>query len=72
MSTESTDFLITALELVINSALTLPERNDLIKVPDGSNTLVYQVLPHGPDDRVYTRTGDLLRIHCRFKETETN
>lgn len=70
---ESRDFLVRAEDLVLEGALTLPERGDEVREKDeGGKVFVYEVMapgkePHFRYSDPYRRT---LRIHTKHVGTE--
>ena len=71
---KSRDFIVTCTDLVIDGALTVPIRGDLITETDDDGAAhVYTVLSDNGDG-VYQFSDDYrnaLRIHTKFERTET-
>lgn len=69
--TESRDFLILAVELVLAGATVLPERGDRIEETVGTTTYVYEVMAPGnaPPWRYSDPYRKTLRIHTKLVET---
>ena len=71
--TESRDFLVPAVSLVLNDTQTLPKRGDRIRETIGTVTFTYEVMAPGKEppwrySDAYRRT---LRIHTKLIGTET-
>ena len=69
---ESRDYLVPAVDLVLDGETTLPARGDRIKETDGGKVFVYEVMAPGSEPHFifsdpYRRT---LRIHTKFIGTE--
>ena len=69
-----TDFLIATADLILVGGQTLPEPGDRIKVAEGDETVVYEVMalagqPHYRFSDPYRRT---LRIHTKLVDTEVS
>jgi hypothetical protein len=65
---ESRDYLVSAADLVLAGAVTLPLKGDRIKETDGGKMFVYEVMapgnePHFQFSDPYRKT---LRIHTKF------
>src|SRR5690606_10953339 len=64
---ESRDFLVLAADLVLDGAVTLPQRGDVIEEPAGTLTLLYEVT--APSNEPCWRYSDpyrqSLRIHTK-------
>jgi len=70
---ESTDFLITAADLVIAGIETLPEAGDRIRVEAGGKVRVYEVMAPGGDMSHYTAADPYRtawRVHTKHVDTE--
>ena len=64
-----TDWLIKAADLVIDSAVVLPQTGDQIDIVRGSTLLTYEVRSPGgaePEYRDSDRGGEYLRVHSRL------
>lgn len=70
--TQSRDFLIRAIDLVIDNAVTLPKAGDRIRETVGATTFVYEVMAPGsePPWRYSDPYRKTLRIHTKHVETE--
>lgn len=70
--TESRDFLISAVDLVLAGLETLPQRGDRIRETQGATTFVYEVM--APGQQPHWRYSDpgrrTLRIHTKHVDTE--
>lgn len=71
--TESRDFLVPAVSLVLDGTQTLPERGDRIRETIGTVTFTYEVMAPGKEppwrySDAYRRT---LRIHTKLTGTES-
>jgi hypothetical protein len=69
---ESRDYLVPAVDLVLDGETTLPARGDRIKETDGGKVFVYEVMAPGSEPHFifsdpYRRT---LRIHTKHVNTE--
>ena len=66
----STDFLITAADLVLNSIVELPERGDKIRVTVDAVVYVYEVLNLGDSHyRLSDPYGTTLRVFTKLVST---
>ena len=70
---ESRDYLVLAVDLVLAGSPVLPERGDRIRETDGGTTYVYEVMspgkePHWRWSDPYRKT---LRIHTKQIDVET-
>lgn len=70
--TESRDFLISAVDLVLAGLETLPQRGDRIRETQGTTTFVYEVMAPGKEPHWrYSDPGRrTLRIHTKHVDTE--
>ena len=61
------DFLIHAADLVLGGSVTLPQRGDQIREPQGDKTVVYEVMAPGkePSWRWSDVFRKVLRIHAK-------
>lgn len=67
------DYLVTAADLILGGAVTLPQRGDRIRDPQDDGTVsVYEVVaPSGePEWRPSDPDGIKLRVHCKRIATE--
>ena len=64
---ESRDFLVLAVDLVLDALTTLPQRGDVIEEPAGNITLLYEVMAPGnePCWRYSDAHRQSLRIHTK-------
>lgn len=68
---EITDFIITAADLVIGGATTLPKRGDLIRHTAGGVEKTYEVMTVGDGHyRPSDPFGTMLRIHTKLTLTQ--
>ena len=70
--TQSRDFLVRAIDLVLNNAVTLPKAGDRVRETVGATTFVYEVMAPGsePPWRYSDAYRKTLRIHTKHVETE--
>jgi len=70
---ESTDFLVTAADLVLAGIETLPEAGDRIRVAAGDKERIFEVMAPGPGMSHY-RAADpyrtAWRVHTKHVDTE--
>jgi hypothetical protein len=70
--TESRDYLIRTVDLVLSGLATLPERGDRIRETVGDVVFVYEVM--APGDEPHYRYSDLyrktVRVHTKHVDTE--
>ncbi len=67
VQTKMLDFIVATVDLVLAAAQVLPESGDEIRLVQGSDTLVFEVLPIG-DTKHYRMSdphGVMLRIHAK-------
>lgn len=67
VQTKMLDFIIATTDLILDSVQVLPESGDEIRLVQGSDTLVFEVLPIG-DTKHYRMSdphGEMLRIHAK-------
>jgi hypothetical protein len=71
--TESRDYLVRAVDLVIASEQTLPKAGDRIREADGGVTFIYEVMAPGtePPWRYSDPYRQTLRIHTKYVGTES-
>lgn len=70
---ESTDFVITAADLVIAGVLTLPEAGDRIRMEAGGVVRIFEVMAPGGDMSHYTAADPYRtawRVHSKHVDTE--
>lgn len=67
VQTKMLDFIVATADLILSAAQVLPEVGDEIRLVQGSDTLVFQVLPIGDAGhyRMSDPHGAMLRIHAR-------
>ncbi len=71
--TESRDFLVLAVDLLLAGVPVLPERGDRVRETQGTTTYVYEVMAPGkePHYRYSDPYRKTLRIHTKHISTET-
>jgi len=69
---KATDFIVSAEALVLGGAATKPQVGDRIRVPSGTNVLVFEVLDLGGAGhyRPSDPHGRMLRIHAKQVDEE--
>lgn len=67
------DYLVSTVDLVLNSERVLPEAGDRIEEIDGDQTFVYEVMGPGGDEPAWRYSDPyrrVLRIHTKHVGTE--
>ena len=70
---DSTDFIVSAADLVLGGETVLPERGDRIRVTDGEAVHVYEVMSPGGEMSHYEPSDPYRkawRIHTKHVDTE--
>ena len=70
---KATDFIVSAEALLLSGAVTKPQVGDRIRVPSGTNVLVFEVLDLGGAGhyRPSDPHGRMLRIHAKQVDEES-